>query len=176
MRPLKTALLALVMCPALCLAKTEIPIRTMSYFPDGRDIVCLNGENRYTRGLYGTHTRFRLETSDRPVFATYDKLDSYNFRFFLSVGGTQTQLDSTDWCEARYRGGYRIYTLKDESWGGGSVKLTAMASFSSERAIWRFELSGFDSPVSLRALKVHIAGTSFTRDGDLGIDPREAFD
>ncbi len=176
MRPLKTALLALVMCPALCLAKTEIPIRTMSYFPDGRDIVCLNGENRYTRGLYGTHTRFRLETSDRPVFATYDKLDSYNFRFFLSVGGTQTQLDSTDWCEARYRGGYRIYTLKDESWGGGTVKLTAMASFSSERAIWRFELSGFDSPVSLRALKVHIAGTSFTRDGDLGIDPREAFD
>lgn len=64
-------------------ACTSEPVRTMAYYPDGRDIVCLNGDNRYSRALYGTNTLFRLETSDRPVFAVYDKKDSYNFQFLL---------------------------------------------------------------------------------------------
>ncbi len=37
--------------------------RTLQYHPDGRDIVCVNGENRYTRALYGGYSDFRVEPS-----------------------------------------------------------------------------------------------------------------
>ena len=45
--------------------------RKLQYHPDGFDIVCHDGHNRYTRALYGGYTDFRVETSDRPIFATY---------------------------------------------------------------------------------------------------------
>lgn len=41
--------------------------RTLQYRPDGDEFVCVNGKNRYTRALYGSHSPFRVETSDRPV-------------------------------------------------------------------------------------------------------------
>ena len=47
--------------------------RRLQYVPDGEDFVCVNGKNRYTRALYGSHTAYRVETSDRPVFAIYNK-------------------------------------------------------------------------------------------------------
>ncbi|MBR1767185.1 MAG: hypothetical protein IJ742_00530, partial [Prevotella sp.] len=56
----------------IAITAQEKPARRMNYFPEGRDIVCVNGQNRYTRALYGGHTLFRLETSDRPIFATYN--------------------------------------------------------------------------------------------------------
>lgn len=42
-------------------------VRRLQYYPEGEDFVCVNGKNRYTRALYGSHTAYRLETSDRPV-------------------------------------------------------------------------------------------------------------
>ena len=151
--------------------------RLMRYYPDGRDIVCLNGNGRYTRALYGTHTRFRLETSDRPLFATYDKTDNRNFRFSLILDGKPTRLDSTDYCEARYQGGMRSYRLRDKSWGrNASLQVTALASFSEEAAIWQFIPEGFSGKVEIQAKMCNAAGTRFNRDGDLGMDPRESFD
>ena len=35
--------------------------RILQYLPEGNDFVCVNGENRYTRALYGSHTAWRLE-------------------------------------------------------------------------------------------------------------------
>ncbi len=152
-------------------------VRTMHYFPDGRDIVCLNGDNRYTRALYGTNTRFRLETSDRPVFATYNKVaESYNIAFRAVFGGKEVKLDSTSRCEARYRGGLRNYVLNDESWGAGTLEITAIASMSSESALFRFKATGFNGPLFIRAVSGHIAATKMNRDGDLGTDPREGFE
>ena len=43
--------------------------RHQQYFPENNAFVCENGANRFTRALYGSHTDWRLETSDRPVFA-----------------------------------------------------------------------------------------------------------
>ena len=151
-------------------------VRTMHYFPDGRDIVCLNGNNRYTRALYGTHTRFRLETSDRPVFVAYDRTASTNIGFFAIYDGKELNLDSTDWCEARYRGGRRSYVVKDSSWGEGRLEIVAMASFFSESAIFQFKASGFDKPLTLRVRRGRITDTRMTRDGELGIDAREKFE
>ena len=150
--------------------------RVMRYYPDGRDLVCLNGDGRFTRPLYGTHTRFRLETSDRPVFAAFDRADSWNFRFFLDYQGQTLQLDETSWCEARYQGGRRSYVVRDERWGTGELRITVLASFFGEGAVWQCLASGFDGPAQLSVKRCRIAGTKFNRDGDMGVDPRELFE
>ena len=67
--------------------------RTLNYYPDGRDIVCHDGQNRYTRALYGGYTDFRVETSDRPIFATYRSRHCRNIRFWLTTGGKKTPLE-----------------------------------------------------------------------------------
>ena len=150
--------------------------RTMHYIPDGRDIVCVNGQNRYTRALYGSHTLFRIETSDRPLFATYNKTKSQNLRFWLTCGGREIRLDSTSYCEARYQGGLRTYVVRDASWGRGELQLSVLALSEEEGGIWRFRTSGFDGPVSMRVRMCQIANTRMNRDGDLGTDAREKFD
>lgn len=55
--------------------------RMLQYLPSGEEFVCVNGKNRYTRALYGGHTAWRLETGDRPIFATYVKNDCRNIVF-----------------------------------------------------------------------------------------------
>jgi hypothetical protein len=61
--------------------------RSLQYTPDGDDFVCINGKNRFTRALYGSHTAFRLETSDRPVFAAYTKENPKHICFKLQTSG-----------------------------------------------------------------------------------------
>ena len=153
-------------------AKSKAEVRTMHYFPDGRDIVCYNGDGRYTRALYGTGTLFRLETSDRPVFAVYDKERSFNFAFALDG----LPLDSTAVCIARYQGGKREYELSDPAWGGGRIKMTAMASFFEEGAVWKIETESFASAPSISVTRRRIADTRMQRTGDLGIDSRDKFE
>lgn len=136
----------------------------MEYFPDGRDFVCVNGANRYTRPLYGTGTNFRLETSDVPVFAAYNGADdSYNFTFLLNG----KPLDQASYCEARYQGGRRSYIVRDDSWGGAELEITAMASFFEEGALWRFESRGFSSAPTLKVLKRRIAELPASSNGDM---------
>lgn len=161
---------------ASCAGSPSADTRIMHYFPDGKDIVCINGSNRYTRALYGTHTRFRMETGDRPLFAAFDREDSWNFRFFLTLDGRRTQLDSTTWCEARYRGGMRSYRLRDDSWGKGEIRITVLASQYGEGAAWKVEAEGFRGTPVLAVRRCRIASTRMSRDGDLGVDPRELFD
>ena len=170
--PLLAALALFCACSA-----QQGEVRTMRYYPDGRDIVCLNGEGRYTRALYGTHTRFRLETSDKPIFAVYDKADSRNIRFFLRYEGREIRLDRASWCEARYQGGKRSYLLRDEAWGpDAEMRITALASLSEEGAVWKFTLDGFGGEPVLAAKVCETAGKKFSRDGDLGMDARTLFD
>ena len=167
--------LVTLLCAGSC-AQQSGEIRTMHYFPDGREIVCLNGNNRYTRSLYGTHTNFRMETSDRPVFASWNGADSWNFRFYLTLNGTTTQLDSTSWCEARYQGGRRSYKVRDDAWGRGELRITLLASQFEEGAVWKVEAEGFSSTPTLQVRQCRITSTRVSRNGDLGVDPREIFE
>ena len=170
---LAAALMGLTLCAA---AAPKAAPRVMRYYPDGRDLVCFNGDGRFNRPLYGTHTRYRLETSDRPLFVAYDRTESWNFRFWLEYKGQSIQLDETSWCEARYQGGRRSYRVRDDAWGAGELRITALASFFNEGAIWQFEASGFEAPATLTVKRCRITGTRFNREGDMGVDPRELFD
>ncbi len=157
--------------------------RKYQYYPDGREIVCLNGENRYTRALYGTHGPFRLETSDRPIFATFKKGECRNLRLYAIIDKERIPLDSAYFdCEARYLGGRRTYRL---SHGDLRIDIYAMASFIQEEdAIFRFTTSEIKkgrtkSPskkIQFEAVLTNARSSKFQRNGDLGVDDLTKFE
>lgn len=150
--------------------------RTLQYrpTPDGR-IECRNGDNLYTRALYGTNTLFRLETSDRPIFAAYHKRDNRNIHFSVTVGDKTLRLDSVADCVASYRGGERRYVLSDPSWGKGTITMTALALDDAEGAIWQVKASDMPRGARLTASTCSTVKVKINRSGDLGVDPKNAF-
>lgn len=152
--------------------------RTLQYLPEGEDFVCVNGKNRYTRALYGSPTAWRLETSDRPIFATYVKNDSRNIRFRLHLpDGKVTSLEETTWCEARYTPGRRSYKLKDDVWGKNAfLEIAVLPSPTEEEAIWEFSSQGLPKGSVLEVLSAPIRLSKLSRSGDMGADPPGCFD
>ncbi len=151
--------------------------RTLQYRPDGEDFVAVNGKNRYTRALYGSHTEFRIETSDRPVFAAYGKVQNKNISFRVSVpGGETVALDSTAFCESRYTPGRRSYLLTDPSWSGGQLRISVLAFFDSEGGIWKIETTGMPEGTELWAGLSGIRAERLNRNGDMGADPADSFE
>ena len=117
-----------------------------NYRPEGRAFVCVNGQNRFTRALYGSPTEWRVETSDRPVFALFKKKDYRNLQF--RVNGVW--LDKTDFCESRYEDGMRSYLLRHKAWGPkATLRVKVVASLQQEQALWRFQTTGFSNDVQL---------------------------
>ena len=157
--------------------------RDLQYLPEGRGFVRENGWNRYSRALYGSHANWRLETSDRPLFATYDKGKAWNIQLHIQVGDCLYALDSTSYCYAYYEGGKREYVVSDEAWLGGKLLVKAIAEHEGNNALWQFEAKGFPKRVlgkkktlKLIALRRPIAKMKMKRNGDLGTDPRENFE
>jgi hypothetical protein len=151
--------------------------RRLNYQPDGDALVCVNGENRYTRALYGGHTAWRLETSDRPIFATYVKGDSRNIRFMLTTpDSTSLPLEELDRCESRYIPGCRIYRLSDGHIPGASLTVTALADQESESGVWRFTAQNLPSGSRIVAINSRIRNPKLSRSGDMGADAPRSFD
>lgn len=151
----------------------EMVCARQQYRPEGRAFVCVNGQNRYTRALYGSHTDWRIETSDRPVFAIYKKNNCRNVQFRING----VKLDETDYCEARYVDGMRSYVVRHSAWGPKAVvRLKVVASLQDEQGYWRFQTSGFESEVKLEVTVSHIRRPKLHRNGDLGADARDAFE
>lgn len=152
--------------------------RSLQYIPQGRDFVCVNGKNRFTRALYGTHTAYRLETSDRPVFAVYHKPKYYHIAFGLGEKGHETALDSTTWCEARYTPGKRSYLLTDAAWKEARLAVEVWALADREGAVWRFSLNDVHrgNNFNLKTLIGPIKAKRLSRNGDMGADPADCFE
>jgi len=154
--------------------------RPLQYLPEGKGFVCENGWNRFSRALYGSHGNWRLETSDRPLFATFDKGKGWNIQFALLMDGQRYPLDSTSYCRAYYEGGQRSYLLRDERWGGVELSIQAIAEYEGSNALWVFDVTGLTKQkrrqATLVALRQPIAKLKMNRNGDLGTDPRENFD
>lgn len=152
--------------------------RTANYQPDGRGFSCVNGNNRYTRALYGSVDEWRLETSDRPIFAIFKKNNHRNIRFLIKCNGHAFQLDSVEYCKARYEAGKREYLMKDKRWGGGVLKLSVLAYPQTEGAVWKFAAENFGkAKIEIVGMICETKVSKFKRAGDIGkFDGPEAFD
>lgn len=155
---------------------TDDTSRKLQYVPEGRAFTCVNGINKFTRALYGGYTDYRIETSDRPVFAVAKKGHYRNIRFYLTAFGSTLQLDSAGWCKSLYCDGMRNYMLTDPQWQGGYIYIDAVAPAGTESGVWRFSAIGFASPVTLSVKVCDIANPKLSRNGDIGADPKGAFE
>ena len=144
-------------------------VRQASYYPEGNAFVCVNGNHRYTRALYGSMAEWRVETSDRPIFATYKKNQTGNIRFRISYAGQVMWLDEAEYCKASYEAGRRDYLLKDKRWGKGELDISVLAFSDAEGAIWRFAAHGFDNrKMKVEAILSKTAVPKPARSGDIG--------
>ena len=150
--------------------------RTLQYHPDGCDFVCLNGSNRYTRALYGGYTDFRVETSDRPIFAIYLAKNHRNIRFRLMLNGRTVELEKMSHCEARYNAGMRTYKLSDPTLGKATLTVTVLAMPDSDAAIWQVRGEGLPASATLECIACGIKQPKLYRAGDMNSDPADSFD
>jgi len=163
----------LLLLTALLGSITATIAREQQYFPEGDGFVCVNGTNRYTRALYGGWTDWRVETSDRPVFAVFKKNHHRNIRF--RVNGVA--LDSTDYCKATYVNGMRLYSLRDSRWGDeAELALQVVALPDREGAVWLFDDCHFVKPAHFEARVCAIASPKLQRNGDIGADKAGVFE
>ncbi|UAY53794.1 DUF4450 domain-containing protein [Arachidicoccus terrestris] len=151
-------------------------IRLLQYRPEEGGFVSVNGKNRFTRALYGSHSLFRIETSDRPVFATYNKKNNKHLSFRIIAGDKTIALDSTDYCKSVYFPGKRIYELKDKRLGTSMLKVEVNAFYDTEGGIWKFDGTGLASGVKLVCQITEIRSKHLNRNGDMGADPIDAFE
>ena len=147
---------------------SNIMQRKANYLPEGRTFVCENGNNRYTRALYGSTDEYRIETSDRPIFAIYKKNSHRNIRFRIKYDGKVIQVDSADYCKAIYEAGRRDYILRDKRWGKGELRFSVLAYPETLGGIWKFIADGFDKNVEIEGLICETATSKFGRFGDIG--------
>jgi len=150
--------------------------RSQQYYPEGRAFVCTNGTNRFTRALYGSYTDWRLETSDRPVFAVVKKGHHRNIRFALELDGQSVALDSVDQCVARYEDGQRIYQLSDPRWNGAELTIEVIAMPDREAALWRLYGPLLAGRAKLHGMVADIAIPKLHRNGDIGADKPGCFE
>ncbi len=151
--------------------------RTLCYHPDGNDFVIVNGKNKFNRALYSRlHTGFRIETSDVPEFGFYLPNMGGNLHFGLWKGNDAKWLNDVQFIEARYRAGSRIYHIRDSLLGKGELTIIVLPLPDKDGMILKAEFNG--TPKNIRLLTVFGGASNrrFLRDGDLGVDPPDAFD
>ncbi len=149
--------------------------RTHNYYPEDGAFVCENGSNRYTRALYGGHTDYRVETSDRPIFAVFKKGYHRNVRFVVNG----VLVDSTDYCKAWYKDACRSYLLRDSRFGNASsaaLRIAVVALQDEEGAVFRFSSENIGKPLAVKALVCNLSGVRMRRNGDIGADPKGVFE
>ncbi|MDE5840372.1 MAG: DUF4450 domain-containing protein, partial [Muribaculaceae bacterium] len=150
--------------------------RVMQYTPtSGGYIYRKNGDNLYTRALYGGNSAFRVETSDRPIFGAFHGKDNRNIHFIVSANGKSLPLDSTAECRSYYRGGERRYELSDPSWGKGKITMITLAPRHFEGALWKIEASDMPDDAEIIAQCVPTVKIKLSRNGDMGADPANCF-
>lgn len=150
--------------------------RKLQYFPDGTDFVCINGKNKFTRALYGSHSGFRLETSDVPEFALYLPRMGGNISFAAVKGSDTLFLNNAKLIETRYRAGTRIYSISDPFFGKGKIIIQALALYDADGAIWKITSEKIPEKTQFICKFGGASNTRFSREGDLGADPPDCFE
>ena len=133
--------------------------RTLRYRPAGNGVEIVDGGQRFNRALYGAHTGFRMECSDRPEFGLYLPRMGGNLRFEVPY----------DHCTARYEAGRMRYRLDDR------IAIEAQVLRTEDAALWRIGNCGDRT----ERIGLHFGGVAdkrFYREGDLGVDEPDCFD
>lgn len=147
--------------------------RAMQYEPKDGAFYSRNGKNRFTRALYGSNTDYRIETSDRPIFAIFKHKNYRNLRFYVG----DVQLDETQQCKSYYKEGMRTYALSDDRWGKEArIHLDVVALPDSEGAVFHFRMEGFKDGITIKSKVCDIANPKLRRYGDIGADKPGCFE
>ncbi len=150
--------------------------RVMQYTPtSGGYIYRKNGDNLYTRALYGGNTAFRIESSDRPIFGAFHGKDNRNIHFIVRVNGKSMRLDSVAECRSYFRGGERRYELSDPEWDKGRLSIITLAPRHYEGVLWKIEATDMPKDAEIMAVCVPTVKVKLSRNGDMGADPANAF-
>lgn len=130
----------------------------------------------FNRALYGNNSDFRMETSDLPEFGFYNSGMSGNLHFALERRGNVIELNKAQKIECRYQAGQRIYRIQDPLLlDKGTITLTAVARYDTDGAVFRFECQNLPEDTKLISIYGGARGKKFSRNGDLGVDPQDAF-
>ncbi|HER08861.1 MAG TPA: DUF4450 domain-containing protein, partial [Bacteroides sp.] len=156
-------------------ASREDPERALRYHPDGGDFVIVNGERRFNRALYGTHTGFRVETGDLPEFAMYLRGMGGNFKMGLASGDRSLWITDAGQITARYRPGTMLYEIRDPMLGKGTLNLQVLALADEEGMVIRAAGTDIDPGVQLVWAYGGANGKHFSREGDIGANPESVF-
>ena len=147
------------------------------YRPEGRTIVCNDGDHRYTRALYGGPGGYRVETSDRPVFALFlNSRNGRNVSFRLEHEGKWLPLDSTKHCKAVYGCGKRSYQLTDPTWKGGQLTMEVYCLSDCDGALWHIHQHFQGDVPTLEIRSTGVKNKRLSRNGDIGVDAPDSFE
>lgn len=151
--------------------------RKLRYTPEGEDFVIVNGDRKFNRALYGTHTAFRVETGDMPEFGLFMSSSGMggNIQLGLIKDGKSLWLNDAQYIKSIYRAGSRIYEIKDPFFGSGKITVTVLALSDSEGMVARVESEGINSSIELVCTFGGASNKRFFRNGDLGVDDPNAF-
>ncbi|SHE44392.1 DUF4450 domain-containing protein [Dysgonomonas macrotermitis] len=149
--------------------------RKLRYTPEGEDFVIVNGDKKFNRALYGTHTAFRVETGDIPEFGLFMPSMGGNIQLGLIKGGKSLWLNDAEYIRSIYRAGSRIYEIKDPFIGSGKITITVLALADAEGMVVKAETEGIASGIDLVCTFGGASNKSFSRNGDLGVDDPDAF-
>lgn len=149
--------------------------RTMRYTPDQGDFVIVNGNKRFNRALYGSHTGFRVEAGDLPEFGLYMPRLGGTLRLGIVRGERSKWLIDADRIEARYNNGSMRYAISDDLLGNGELKLKLLALAEGDGMILQMEATELPEETRLFWLFGGASDERFSREGDLGADPESVF-
>ncbi|HSV10724.1 MAG TPA: DUF4450 domain-containing protein, partial [Hanamia sp.] len=155
--------------------KDEFSSRTLRYQPDGTDFVIENGNRRYNRALYGTHTAFRVEAGDLPEFALFMPGIGGDFKLGIISGNKSKWCNDFSYIQSRYRPGSMIYHLKDEILGKAKIDLQLLAMNDAEGMLLRVIVAGAVPELKLVWAFGGASGLHPSRNGDIGADPESVF-
>lgn len=167
LRGVLSAFILLAVVP-LRLSAQVAPV--MQYCAENDGFTSVAGINKYTRALYCGTSGYRIETSDRPIFGIYTKKVKRNIRFFINANGRDIPADSMVW-KSRYVSGLRTY---ESSWPARIAVVPSQDS--ADGAYFAFFPSFTDDAPRLKAVVSNVKVPKMSRNGDMGVDPADAFD
>lgn len=150
-------------------------IRTLRYHPEGNDFVIVNGDKRYNRALYGTHTAFRVEGGDLPEFALFMPGIGGDMKLGVMTSAGSKWFNDFDTIEMRYRPGTILYRLKDKSIGNAEIHLQLLAMNDRDGMLLKAQIFNTKKKISLISVYGGASGMHPSRNGDIGADPISNF-